>query len=113
MLKSDPELFNPNALEQNHHWSPNSEAFASGEALLQALDNGWQVQGVIFRQEFWLAGGRRTYIYHLTLRRDGDVLKMALVYNPFISRFIHRMGVQVVQQNERKSNKPERRPAMV
>jgi hypothetical protein len=106
MLKTDSEVLNPSAMHR--HWSPHCEAYASGDALVQALENGWQVSGVIFRQEVWLAGNRRTIIYHVTLTRDGTTQKMKMVYTPYISRLVQEMDVQVVRLNERKNTARER-----
>ena len=106
MLKTENEVLNPSALHR--HWSPHCEAYASGDALLQALESGWQVHGVIFRQEVWLAGNRRTIIYHVTLMRDGQIQKMKMVYTPYISRLVQELNVQVVRLNERKNTERER-----
>jgi hypothetical protein len=108
MMVHEPDLFNNRADKTTRHWSPQSEQYASGDALLQALDDGWQVKGVIFRQEVWLAGGRRTYVYHVELERDGETIKMKMVHNPFITRLIYRFNVQVVRLNERKGTQRER-----
>src|SRR5690554_6563261 len=107
MTARDADMFDPKEGEK-YYWSPTSQDYASGEALLAALDNGWQVDGVIFRQEIWLTVGRRTNLYHITLIRDGEVIKMKMVDNPFITRLIHRLKIQVVRVNERKAVGKER-----
>ncbi|HLU11154.1 MAG TPA: hypothetical protein VK003_15890 [Oceanobacillus sp.] len=107
MLPKDADMFDPAAGEK-HYWSPTSQDYAPGNALLAALDDGWQVDGVIFRQEFWLTAGRRTNIYHITLIRNGETIKMKMVDNPFITRLIYQLEVQVVRVNERKAIGKER-----
>lgn len=107
MIAKEAELFDSEDGEK-HYWSPHSEEYASGDALLAAFDDGWQVDGVIFRQEVWLTAGRRTYVYHISLKRAGETLKMKMVYNPFITRLIFRLNVQVVLVNERKGTDKER-----
>jgi hypothetical protein len=104
MIKSDSEALNANLTQTHRHWSPHCEAYASGDALLQALENGWQVDGVIFRQEVWLAGNRRTLIYHVTVKRAGQTQTMKMVYTPYISRLVQELNVQVVRLNQRKNN---------
>jgi hypothetical protein len=107
-MAQKPDLFRPKIAENRRHWSPQSEEYASGEVLLHALEDDWHVQGVIFRQEVWLTGDRRTYVYHLELARGNETLKMKMVNNPFITRLIYKLNVQVVRRNERKSTEKER-----
>lgn len=84
------------------HWSPVSEKYTGGDALLTALEEGWVVDGVIFRQEFWLAGVRRVCIFHVDLRRDDETAKMLVIQNPYVTRMVHELGSQVVLINQRK-----------
>jgi hypothetical protein len=84
------------------HWSPVSEKYTGGDALLTALDDGWSVEGVIFRQEFWLAGVRRVCIYHIDLVRGDENAKMMVMQNPYVTRLMHEIGSQVVLMNQRK-----------
>jgi hypothetical protein len=107
-MAPQPDRFESTAATGRRYWGPQSEEYASGDALLQALDDGWQVHDVIFRQEVWLNEGRRTFVYHISLKRGDDTLKMKMVYNPFIARLIYRFNVQVVRLNERKSTARER-----
>ncbi len=84
------------------HWSPQSEKYTGGDALLTALDEGWSVDGVIFRQEFWLAGVRRVSIFHLDLHREDESARMLVMQNPYVTRLVHELGTQVVLINQRK-----------
>jgi hypothetical protein len=84
------------------HWSPDSEKFTSGEALFNALRDGWQVDGVIFRQDYWHRGGRRVPVYHFNLVRHGKHSKMVIIQNPFVDRLVQNSGIQVVLLNQRK-----------
>src|SRR5690242_5292044 len=84
------------------HWSPISEKYTGGDALMTALDEGWTVDGVIFRQEFWLAGVRRVCIFHIDLVRDEETAKMLVMQNPYVTRMVHELGSQVVLINQRK-----------
>ena len=84
------------------HWSPVSETYTGGDALVTALDEGWSVDGVIFRQEFWLAGVRRVCIFHVDLRREEETARMLVMQNPFVTKLVHEIGTQVVLINQRK-----------
>jgi hypothetical protein len=84
------------------HWNPVSEKYTGGDALLTAMDEGWNVDGVIFRQEFWLAGVRRVCVFHIDLRRDDETAKMLVMQNPYVTRLVHDLGTQVVLINQRK-----------
>lgn len=92
------------------HWSPRSENYATGDALFRALDEGCEIDGVIFKQESWFGGSRRTLVYHVFLRQPGGTTstRMTLVDNPYLSRMIYTLNVQVVQLNERKRTVKER-----
>jgi len=88
--------------EKYRHWCPQSEKFAGGDALLTALEDGWQIIGVIFRQDFWHAGVRRAPVYQFNLSRGDEVMKMAFVQNPYVMRFVSECSVQVILMNQRK-----------
>ncbi len=88
--------------ETYRHWHAGSEKYTGGDALITALDNGWRIDGVIFRQEFWLAGVRRVCIFHVDLTSSsGEKTRMLVTQNPFITRFLHETEHQVVQINQR------------
>ncbi len=84
------------------HWSPQSEKYSTADALMTALDNGWRVQGVVFRQEHWYDSARRASVYHVRLHRDSSAFTMIVIDSPYIARLLDNLGVQVVQQNQRK-----------
>lgn len=84
------------------HWDGNSEKYTGCDALLTALENGWQIEGVIFRQEFWLSGVRPVCVFHFDLVRGDESAKMRVVHNPYLVRLLNQIGVQVVAINQRK-----------
>ncbi len=94
--------------EECRHWSPESERFAPGDALRTALEQDWQVHGVVFRQEHWHPGGRRNGVYHFRLERCGHIQTMVVVENPYVIRLLRDLRVQVVIMNQRKENLLER-----
>jgi len=83
------------------HWSHRSER-TGGDALTTAIECGWKIKGVIFRQEFWLAGVRRVCVFHIDLERGGEAVKMLVIHNPYVIRYIRELGAQVVQINQRR-----------
>ncbi len=97
-----------NAGQIYRHWSPTSEKYTGGDALVTVLDQGWQVSSVIFRQEFWLAGVRRVSIFHIDLRRGDESVKMLVMQNPYVTRLVHELGQQVVLINQRKQTDYDR-----
>lgn len=84
------------------HWSPSCERYTGGDALTTAIEAGWRIKGVIFRQEFWLAGVRRVCVFHIDLERADEIEKMTVVHNPYVIRYIRELGAQVVQINQRR-----------
>ena len=91
------------------HWSPQSEKYAGVDALIGVLDNGWRVEGVVFRQEHWYDRARRVSLYHVRLgREDADQITMIIVDNPYLHHVLESLKVQIVQLNERKQTTVER-----
>lgn len=87
--------------EGRRHWSE-SEKFSPADALLSALEQGWQIHGIVFKQEYWHTAGRRVPVFHFKLERDDIITPMSVVENPFITRLLCDMKVRVVRLNERK-----------
>lgn len=75
---------------------------------MSAIDDGWRIHGVVFQQEHWHNGGRRVYVYHVRLERDGQCETMVVLQNPYITRLLNETKVQVVLINQRKHTAKER-----
>jgi hypothetical protein len=84
------------------YWDAQSEKYSGCDALVTALDVGWVIDGVVFRQEFWLSGVRPVCVFHFDLLRDGVRARMRVVHNPYVVRLLQTLGVQVVAINQRK-----------
>ncbi|MDZ4768994.1 MAG: hypothetical protein SGJ24_07695 [Chloroflexota bacterium] len=84
------------------HWNADSEKFTGCDALVTALESGWTIEGVVFRQEIWLSGVRPVSVFHFDLSRDDVRAKMRVCHNPFIVRLLNDLPVQVVAINQRK-----------
>lgn len=78
------------------HWCPRSEKFSGVDALLTAMDRGWQVSEVVYLEEHWHAGSRRVAIYHFSLKRDSDNMTMPVIHNPALDRVLHKSNARVV-----------------
>ncbi len=95
--------------EGHRHWCPESEKFAPADALMGALEQGWRIMGIVFRQEHWHTAGRRVPVYHFKLERDDCVLPIAVVDTPYISRLLIDLKIRVVRINERKQQSSQER----
>jgi hypothetical protein len=101
----DSELFDLPARAHNARWSEQSEKFATGEVLHTLLMDGARIVGVVFMQEKPLHGGRRVRVYLITVRyTNGEVQRLSLVENPYVSRLLAEQGAQVIRLNWRKDS---------
>ena len=77
------------------HWSPESEAYAGGDALVTLLNRGWSIEENVFVEEYWHAGTRLVLIYHIDLARDNETLHMPVLGNPYVTRMMDDLPVQL------------------
>ena len=67
-MQPTPKNYHVQYLDVTHHWSPRSEAFAGGDALLTALQRGWEVANTVEEEEkYWHADVRAVSVYRFTL----------------------------------------------
>ncbi len=88
-------------LEDNNiyrHWSPMSQTFVGGDTLLTALDSGWGIQGTALLAQYLRTGNCCTYVYHLDLQRDGECISMKVVENPWVTRLLHQLQVEIASE---------------
>lgn len=104
----NPAEFRVDDYAFKRHWSPTSQAYAGGDALLTALDRGWNISDIVFCQEVWHGGARRVRIYHIDLERGLETMRMCVLVNPFVERFISELRTRVVLMNQRKDTELER-----
>lgn len=100
MAQINPE--DKDSADIHRHWNDVSERYTGGDALVTALDEGWEIRGVVFRQEHWLAGVRRITVYHIELERDAEKRKMLVLQNPFVTKMLYGLDARVVLINQRK-----------
>jgi hypothetical protein len=87
------------------HWSPISEKYAGGDALITLLNEGWLLNEIVFYEEFWHAGSRLVVIYHVTLVRDDEEMQVPVLSNPYVHRMMMSLPVQVRPINQRVSER--------
>ncbi len=89
--------------ETTRHWSPISEKFAGGDALITALRCSWKVHGPVFQQDYWQSGSRQVTIYYVDLRNDEGAMTMPVIINPYVRRLLRMLDVQILPIEEREA----------
>lgn len=95
--------------EVNRHWSPGSEKYAGGDALLTALRHGWDLQSTVYMEQFWHSGTRPVTIYHFELSHGKEVMTMPVISNPHVRRMIREMKPEVRPLAEREAERRKQR----
>ncbi|MDX2137755.1 MAG: hypothetical protein SF123_06640 [Chloroflexota bacterium] len=89
-----PDVYRP--------WSVTCEPFAGGDALLTKLRQGWEMTNeTVYAEEHWHSGARLVMVYHFELIRNGEILHMPVVSNPFVRRMVRMEGFTVKPISER------------
>ena len=83
------------------HWDPRSERYAGADALLTAVDEGWMPERTLYFEEFWFAGSRVVTVYHVELRRKGQVMNMPVISNPYLRRMLKVYQPTILALEER------------
>ena len=87
--------FHVDYVDVAQHWSAVSEPYAGGDGLVTALTRGWEIDGEIKREENWYAGMRHVVVYHVPLRRKDKEMMMPVLNNPYVSRLMSDVGVDI------------------
>lgn len=90
------------------HWSPISEKYAGGDALITLFNAGWHLSETVFFEEFWHAGSRPVTIYHLVMVRGDESMNVPVISNPYVDRMMDVLPVQVRPLKERQSQREQR-----
>ncbi len=72
----------------SQHWSFSSEKLAGGDNLLTALSRGWQLDDTVKMETVWYAGMRSSTIYHFTLVKGEQEIRMPVLSNPYVNRMV-------------------------
>ena len=86
--------------ETPRHWCPRSEKYTGADSLITALRNGWSLCRLVYRQDVFHGGSRRTSVYYFELKTDDDIVTMPVVSTPFIVRFIAHLSLKVLHEAE-------------
>ncbi len=75
--------------ESGQYWSPESEEYAAASQLITAMRSGWNLAlPRVSARQIWNSGSRPRTIYDFTLMREGQLMIMPVLSNPYIERFI-------------------------
>jgi hypothetical protein len=101
MIASDASNSHFDYLDVIRHYSPISEKYTGGDALLTFLLDDWRLIDAVFYEEYWHAGVRMVVIYHFQLEREGETLSMPVFSNPYVFRLVQNLPLQVIPVAER------------
>jgi len=106
-MQPAPKNYHVQYLDVTHHWSPRSQKFAGGDALLTALQRGWEVANAVEEEKYWHGDARAVSVYHFTLRRDGVEIAMPVIENPYVTRMLFMEPFDVIERNEDTAERQE------
>ena len=95
-----PANFGAEYLDVTQHWAKESEDYAGGDALVTMLSNGWKLKPEVRIEDRFFAGLRSVSVYHLKLERDGEIIDMPVLRNPYVNRIIRMGDYEVVESND-------------
>ncbi|MGB1285502.1 MAG: hypothetical protein ACPG7F_03125 [Aggregatilineales bacterium] len=87
-------------LRTRRHWCPHSEPYSGTDSLLTALNEGWQLFDMVFREDILLGRSRHTTVYHFGLRREMLFVRMSIVSNPYLERIIQHEALRVMLRRD-------------
>lgn len=87
----------------NQHWHVGSGRYAGGDHLMTAVVDGWEIEKCV-QYVHTYNGARSVAVYEFTLTREGEVVKMPVISNPYIERFIVINRLDVSQPTGADSN---------
>lgn len=86
--------------ESDQYWSPESEEYAAASQLITAMRSGWVLAlPRVSARQVWNSGSRPRTVYDFTLLREGQLMIMPVLSNPFIERFIVQKRLRVIFDN--------------
>jgi hypothetical protein len=98
MINRNTTNYHVEYMDVNQYWSPRSQQYAGGDALITALANGWEMKDQVVCEEYWFAGMRQTRIYHVELHRDGERMIMPVLHNPYVDYVLSGDAVHIVMK---------------
>ena len=83
-------------MEVVSHWSPVSQRFAGGDALITYLAEGWEIGPEVLYEEFGQTGGRKVVVYYFELQRGKQTVRMPVIGNPYVERLVQVLHIKLV-----------------
>ena len=99
----------PQRQDISQHWSYSSERYAGGDNLLTAIARGWDIDPLVTLRRHWFAGMRCIEVYHFTIRRAGIEADMAVLGNPYVTRFLASHAYELIEADATPSVPPSSR----
>ena len=91
-------------VEQAQHFCPDSETYAAASQLVSALRDGWRMALPTVRlRQVDTGGSRPRLVYEFSLARDGQIMIMPVLSNPYIERYIIQQGIGIIDESVSKA----------
>jgi hypothetical protein len=100
MLESNAVNWHTSYWRMVRHWHVGSEAYAGGDCLLTALNEGWTVSTQVTADEHWHAGTRCVKVYSFELTFGDATVTMPVITNPFVERLIAQSALRIFPQRK-------------
>jgi hypothetical protein len=101
MVTFDASNFHFEYMDVVRHWSPKSQRYAGGDALITLMAEGWNLKETVFYEEYWHAGSRPVTIYHVEMARNHETMQVPVFGNPYVRRMMHSPMFQLLPWSER------------
>jgi hypothetical protein len=112
MIGRNPANYHAEYMDVVQHWSPDSERFGGGDALVTMMMMGWELNQTVHMEYKHFGGNRRVRIYHCRLSNRTGEMVMPVVHNPYVNRLIRNMQLIVEPYEPGKTvSQPESVPA--
>ena len=99
-----------NDSDTDHHWSKESQPFATAATLLRYMRQGWKLVPQAEVKSFAYHGGRHVDVYYFMLTKNEHHLEMPVLMNPVVRRFITYHQLQVTRVSAQEVNLREAPP---
>lgn len=94
------EAFTQKYREGTRHWSSVSESYSGLDALVGAIEHGWQMEDVVYQGSMQHLARRVSIIFHFLLHNEAQATLISIVTNPAVERFIKANQLEVIPIEE-------------
>ncbi len=87
------------------YWSAGCERFAGGDALVTMLMAGWTfTSDTVYYDEYWHAGTRPVTVFRFEMIKNGEVMHMPVITNPYVRRVIrmHQLKARLAEKGSQR-----------